>query len=303
MPFRRPTVVLCVLAMLGCTERTPGLPDVGPIVLDGQVLGDGGTDGGRDSGPRVDGGPDLSSVLIFAHSRDTLFSFSPFTNTVDSIGVFTLPGGAPAPFMNDLAVNADNAIYTVATDRDATPDAEVLYLVDPVTAVATRVGELTVEDGDTVFALTFLAPGELGAGETLVGATNEGVVYRIDPATAAATRVGQYPDGWRSSGDLVSVRGLGTFATIRRDGGTSDSLALVRFEPSGIAFAVRGETGSTQLFGLGYWGSKLYGFSGTGQLVEIDRDFGTGTVIATPAMTGTDRFWGAGVTTRVPVIF
>lgn len=289
MPFHRITVLLCALAMISCTERSGIVfPDGGPI--DAQV----GGDGGHDAGPRPDSGPDLSSVVIFAHSRDTLFSFSPFTNTVTTIGVFTLPDGSAAPYMTDLAVNAANEIYTCSNDA--------LFRVDPVTAVATRIGTLTTLGGDQLFALTFLVPGELGDTEVLLGATNSGVYYRLDPATAMATRVGQYPDGWLSSGDLVSVEGLGTFATIRRDDFPTDLLARIDFITGGASVVdVIGETGYDQLFGLGYWGSKLYAFSNSGELVEIDRTTGVGTIAT--ADTGTMQFWGAGVTTRVPVIF
>lgn len=294
MSPRAVSLLSCALVVVSsCTDRTgtTDIPDVGPI--DAHVAGDAAVDSGHDAGAPIDGGPDLSSVLIFAHSRNTLYSFSPFTNTVEEIGTFTLPGGESAPEMTDLAVNADNEIYTVSNDE--------LFRVDPITAESTRIGALTL-GSDQVFALTFLVPGELGPGETLVGATNEGVVYRIDPMNAACTRVGQYPDGWQSSGDLVSVQGLGTFATIRGNEATSDLLAFVRFTDAGIVLSRRGDgTGYMRLFGLGYWGSKLYGFSGGGELIEIDRDTGTGTIAT--ADTGTSQFWGAGVTTRVPVIF
>ena len=57
---------------------------------------------------------------------------------------------------------------------------------------------------------------------------------------------------------------------------------------------------TTALIGLGYWGRSVYGFSNSGQLIEIDRTTGAGRLATT--MTGTDRFWGAGVTTQAPVL-
>ena len=54
------------------------------------------------------------------------------------------------------------------------------------------------------------------------------------------------------------------------------------------------------LYGLGYWGRDLFGFSNSGQLIRIDRLTGAGEVVSTS--TGSSQFWGAGVTTVVPVL-
>lgn len=291
--MRRLLLALVVsLAFGGCTTRSGvGSPDAHFDLADATIGTDAST---APDATRTDAGPDLSNVLIYAHSRDTLFSFSPFTSTVASIGRFTLPGGADAPFMTDLAVNSANEIYTSSETA--------LFRVDADSAVATPVAEFGGLGTDVLYALTFVQPGTLGPNETLIGATNEGVYYRIDPTTAAATRLGQYPDGWRSSGDLVNVDGLGTYATVRRADTPTDVLARIQFRADGSSsVTVLGETGYVQLFGLGYWGRALYGFSNAGELLEINRDTGAATVAT--SMTGTMQFWGAGVTTRVPVLF
>ena len=89
-------------------------------------------DAGRDAGPSIDGGPRLDDVLVYAHSPDTLFTFSPYTNTVAPIGRFTEPSGANAPDMVDLAVDSDGLVFTTS--------ARALYRVDPLTAVARGTG-------------------------------------------------------------------------------------------------------------------------------------------------------------------
>lgn len=257
-------------------------------------------DSGRpDAGPRPDGGPMLEDVLIYAHSRDTLYTFSPETLTVTEVGGFRLPDGSQAPYMLDLAVDADGNVYT-SSDTS-------LFQVDPETADVTEVGDFGLVD-EQLFALSFLADGELRAGETpLVGATNAGAYYEVDPDTADTTFLGSYPDGWLSSGDIVSVAGLGTFATVKRDDFPSDVLVQILFASDGSStVSVRGPIKSAsedfqQLFGLGYWGRVMYGFDNAGQLIEIDRDTGAAEVVS--ADTGTEHFWGAGVTTRVPVLF
>ena len=245
--------------------------------------------------PRPDTGPPIDDVLIYAHSADTLFTFSPYTNTVDTVGLFLLPGGEDPPSMLDLAVNADGDVYTASADT--------LFRVDPETAEVTEVADFDLPSGELLYALTFVVRGMLSPdAEVMIGATNAGVLYRVDTATAHATRIGNYPDGWQSSGDIVSVAGLGTYATLKRADFDSDVVAQLLFDSSGNATViVLGACGYQNLFGLGYWGRDLYGFTLTGQLLRIDRTTGAAT-IATEA-TGTSQFYGAGVTTVVEVLF
>jgi hypothetical protein len=290
----RSLVVLVTLALAACTTRTPGVeePDAGFFPdLDAHMTPDAPP---PDAPPRPDGGPSVSDVLVYAHSRDTLYTFSPYTSTVAEVGVFTLPSGEPAPYMLDLAVNADGDVVTSSDDS--------LYRVDPETAVATLVGDFDI-DGEQLYALVFLGAGELRTGETLIGATNAGVYYEIDPANAHTTMLARYPGDWASSGDLVSVDGLGTFATLRDPDRTdTDFLARIEFRPDGTSsLTILGEIGYRQIFGLGYWGRALYGFSNAGELIAIDRDTGVGSIAV--ADTGTSQFWGAGVTTQAPVLF
>jgi len=291
------STVACLALLAACSDRDGGRrnPDAGPPDAGGGV----DAPPPRDTGPLTDAGPRLDDVLIFAHSRDTLYTFSPYTLTVDTVGPFLLPDGSPAPYMLDLAVDSDGRVFT-SSDTS-------LFSVDPESARVTLVGDLGL-GSDELFALSFLARGEYRAGEeTLVGATNEGVYYEVNPATAVTRPMGTYPDGWRSSGDIVSVAGLGTFATVRRADFPSDVLVQILFAADGSStVTVRGPIRSAtedfiEVFGLGYWGRDMYGFSNAGQLIQIDRDSGAAMVVSTD--TGASQFWGAGVTTRVPVLF
>lgn len=297
MPFLRVSLVIALTAFAGCTEqpRRVEVPDGGPP-------SDAGTDAAvapRDVGPIPDSNG-LRDVLIYAHSAGTLFSFSPVTATVTTIGRFTDSTGANADPMVDLAVDsAQNVVTSSATD---------LWHVDVTNARVTSLGHFDVASTEQFYALTFLAVGELHADrETLVGATNMGAYYEIDPTNAHTTLLGQYPDGWRSSGDLVSIHNLGTYATIRHEGDTHDTLAQLTFAAGGtstirVIGAIRdGATEYTNIFGLGYWGAAVYGFSSTGQLIEINRTTGAGHLATTD--TGTNQFYGAGVTTIAPIVF
>jgi hypothetical protein len=280
--------------LAGCTTRgNVDIPDAAPD--------DTGPDSNLfvrpDTGPLPDSGTPLEDTLIYAHSPDTLYSFSAMTNTVTEIGMFQEMDGTNAPDMVDLAVNAAGEVYTSSPMG--------LWSVDPMTARVTEIGTFDVAMGEQFYALTFLAPGELGSRETLIGATNMGDYYEIDPTDASVRRLGSYPDGWLSSGDLVSVEGA-TYATIRRMDDMVDTLAQITFDDAGrstirVIGQIRGGgMDFRQIFGLGYWGRSVYGFSNSGQLIEIDRATGAGRLATT--MTGTSRFWGAGVTTRAPVL-
>ena len=294
--YRRAFLTFFAFALASCGTRTP--------LIDAAVLPDGGglPDAGWDSGPGRDAnlpdGGGVSDVLIYAHSRDTLYTFSAFTNTVTEIGVFRFSDGSEAPFMLDLAVDSEGNVFTTSDTS--------LYSVDPETATVTEVGTFDL-GAEELFALSFLTPTESPDGtEMLIGATNEGTYYEVNRTNAQTNRLGMYPDGWSSSGDIVSVDGLGTFATLRRMDFDTDVLARIIFASDGSStVTVIGPTRSSsedfrQLFGLGYWGRDLYGFTNSGQLLRIDRNTGAAEVVSTA--TGSDQFWGAGVTTIVPVL-
>lgn len=274
---------------------------------------DGDADGDADGDSDGDMDEPLDDVVIYGHSAYMLYLFSPLNTEVVAQVEMVLSDGSPAPQMVDLAVNREGEVYTSGYDA--------LYRVDPETGETTHVGDFRNEAGELLgedldvhlYALTFipstLYPEALSS-EVLIGAANEGTCYEVDPATARARFIGSYPDGWRSSGDLVAVEGLNTtFATLKREGDTRedpDYLAEVTFGSGNITLTaprtIENASGPfSQIFGLGYWGRTLYGFSNSGQLISIDRDSAEGTLETDT--TGVESFWGAGVTTTVPVLY
>ncbi|HJL47635.1 MAG TPA: hypothetical protein RMG45_17405, partial [Polyangiaceae bacterium LLY-WYZ-15_(1-7)] len=246
-----------------------------------------GEDGG--SPARPDAGDGLDDVIVWAHSPRELFAFDPRTNGVTEIGRFRGPDGSDAEDMTDLAVDGFGNLFTCSFTT--------LYRVDAATAEVTEIGALGVPTEVRFNALTFVPAGALDpAAEVLVAATADGDYYRIDVASGAATRVGTFADGYGSSGDLVSVLGAGTFATVFRD--DLDEDWLVRLDPATGEITPVGSTGTVRLFGLGYWRNRLYGFNSFGWLLEIDVATGEASVVEMD--TGADVFFGAGVTTNAP---
>ncbi len=279
------TLLLCAViagcAGNGTTPGTPmvdasGSPDSGPLMFT--------PDATSDAAPA----PPSNDVLVYAHSDTTLFSLDPTTLSVARIGAFATPGGG-TDSITDIAITKTGEIYGCSYD--------VLYRVDARTAALTPIGDLRAAGflGFNGFNALSFVPDDSG-NETLIGAANDGTYYRVDEATAAVTRLGEYSGRLRSSGDIVGVARGGTFATVL--GPTSD--ALVRIDAaSGTATPIGTGTGFSDIWGLGYFRQKLYGFTASGQIVVIDVNTGVGQLANTTA--GTDTFWGAGVTTIAPV--
>ena len=273
------------LAAVALTAGGCGPTAVGPGD-DGDDTGDDdgddtGDDGGDDTGP-----PPAPTAVVYAHSSDALYSIDPDTLAVRRIGAFDWPGGDDE--MTDLAVDRDGGIIGISFDS--------VYAVDPATAAATRLAAL---DGGFT-GLTYVPVGVLDdAAEVLVAADESGGLYRVDPATGDATAIGSYGE-FGSSGDLVSVDGFGTVATVidlDREG--EDILARVDFALDGRATPVADQpTGIDDLFGLGFWGGTVFGFAAGGEIVTLDVTTGRATVIDT----GGVAWAGAGVTTAAPIV-
>lgn len=241
--------------------------------------GDDGEDG--DDGPAADAAPVTGQTYVFAHSADTLYRVDPDTFQIQPVGAFGWPSGADQ--MTDIALDRDGTMIGVSFDR--------VYAVDPDTAACTSLAEL-----DSSFnGLSFVPrPGAAGQ-EMLLGAAQDGSVYEVDPATGATSPRGQYGDGMGSSGDIVSVEGFGTAATVTDLWEDDDRLATV--DPMTGDATVVGATGVIDIWGLGYWGDQVYGFAEDGRFVLIDRTTGAAQVMADAGV----AWWGAGVTTSAPV--
>lgn len=231
-------------------------------------------------------------TVVYAHSDDTLFSVDPSTRMVRRVGTFRFPSGTAAANMTDLAVDAEGHITGVTETA--------LFSIDPNTAQCTLVRALPTAERRVFVGLTWAPVGVLDPSrEVLLGGATDGSLWRIDPATGRSTSVGNLPSGWGISGDMVSIAGAATYATVRRTTGTSttDTLVTLAFNAGRVTMTSLGEVGFRSIYGLGYWRSTLYGFSRAGELVTINVRTGRGTRVSMPAM----EFSGAGVTTVAPV--
>jgi hypothetical protein len=221
---------------------------------------------------------------VYANSYFNLYAVNPDTLDVTLVGPFGWPRGDD--MMTDIAVDKDSHVWGISWGA--------LYSVDPETAACTFV---TVLSGQQFNGLTFLPAGVLDdtGEEALVATGLAGALYRIDITTGESTLIGDMGGNMESSGDIVSVVGFGTAATVK-NGSTDDYLA--RIDPVTGVGTIIGNTHYPDIWGIGFWRNKVFGFVATNQFVLIDIDTGDAEYIST----GPENWTGAGVTTTAPFI-
>ena len=270
----------------------------------GEAGAAGGTGSGGTRGTNIgdimipDGGPPPveagaaaanEQVVVYAHSGSDLFSVSPQTLQITRIGPFVITSATGAKQylsrVTDIAVDARGRIVGLTGITSS-----LLLEIDPATAGCKVIATLPSRDFN---GLSWVR-GE-GGGESLVSTGLDGRVFRIDPVNGAVTEAGRLGGALRSSGDIVSVAAYGTLVTL--EGVRGDQLA--RLDPVTFAATIIGPVGFDNVWGLGFWGNKVFGFTDRGEFILVDPRTGAGSLVRRE---GGFPFWGAGVTTSVPVI-
>jgi len=258
-----------------------------------------GTDGGASSSSSSSGstgtvviGDDSGTVKpseapaeVWGHSGTALYRLDPVTKAVTVVGDFKNCKGVV-----DIALNETSELFAVTS--------QALYSVDKTTATCTL-----IHDGEYPNSLSFVPKGTLDpAKEVLVG-YNAGEYVRIDPATGSVTKVGDLGGGFKSSGDIVSVKGGPTYLTVTGASCTKED-CLVEVDPkTGKLIKNLGGLNRIDVFGLAFWGGSVYGFDNTGKLFEVKLGGGKLTVsdINIAQKPSDLAFWGAGSATNAPL--
>jgi hypothetical protein len=281
VPGMRALIVIGILATAACGPSVHGDDDTGDDTGDDDAPG-------PDAG---DPGEPAANAAVFAHSESTLYRVDPETFEVTTVGNFVWPSGVFADSMTDIAIDKDGLMIGISYSS--------VYRVDAGNAETT----LLSNDLQGMFnGLSFVPAGQVGFPEgpdVLVGSRNtDGAVFSIDPMTGAVAQVGDMGGSWVSSGDIVSVSGFGTVATVTTAGSLGTDV-LARLEPlTFTATPIGDDTGYVDLWGIAFWGDKVFGFAEDGHFVLVN----TTTGVATPVETSAPRWWGAAVTTAAPVI-
>lgn len=243
-----------------------------------------------DAGPQPDSRPPPDNTAVYAHSATELFRIDPDTLVPTSVGTFSFSGTAKN--ITDIAVDKNGDMIGISLDT--------VYAIDRDTAEATLLS--TYDSGGSGMTSLSFVPTDINdpdSSERLVAADFDGVVWEIDPDTGDMTEIGNYNASGAdigSSGDIVAIFDFGIVATVNVEGYDTDYLA--RIDPTTWHATLLGDTGYDSIFGLGFWGGEVYGFTDNKEFVTIDAD--TGQVVHMTL--GSVAWWGAGVTTLAPIV-
>jgi hypothetical protein len=298
------TTSLFIASILACSSSDTTPKTLTTTGKDAGNVGDDTSEAGPVDPPPIDGGP--AAGRVYAHTTDTLFVFEPFSRKLTEIGKFNCLQDGEAVI--DIALDRTNEMYATTFTR--------FLHVDATSGACTERGVATTLDYPN--SLSFVPIGTVDpTQEALVGfASADGVdsdlYVRIDINTGAMTTIGRLNPVtslmlYSSSGDLISLLrdSNKTYLTVRDrtiDSGVAlDKLAEI--DPkTGEIMRIIGDTKQGQIYGLGYWAGKAYGFSADGRITEIDVTNGSSTVLLTHTVDGGAVPWyGAGVTTNAPI--
>jgi hypothetical protein len=267
----------------GTTGTTGGTTGTGTT---GGTTGTDTTSAGSTGGTTGDALCSTQRCVVYAETDHELYEIDPAHP--DSTTKLCTFGGAltssTADSVNDIAVQRDGALYGI-TRTD-------LYRIDPATCAATHVVQMASSGFN---CLAFDGQGHL------IAATQTGDVSLIDVGTGAVTAAGRFGGTLGCSGDLVTLSNGLVYATAKDSSCTSNCTdLLVTLDPSnGYQATTVGDIGSAGVFGLGFWGGVLYGFTKNGESIQIDPASGAGTTLGVQA---TLKFYGAGTTPLAPIL-
>jgi hypothetical protein len=243
-----------------------------------------GSDGGMLEEETDASRPATGEAAVYAHSSNTLYRLNPETLEVQVVGSFS---GCSSVI--DIALDKDSNIYATTFSG--------LYEIDSQTAACSLIAF-----GSYPNSLSFVPAGLLDPNQEVLVAYLGSQYVKIDVDSGQISNIGNIEGGYASSGDVVSVEGGGTFLTAT---GPGCSDCLLQIDPeTGAMINNWGPLGYASVFGLAYWGGTAYGFNDFGAAFSID--FAGSTVITTPieipnAPAGLS-FWGAGSSTKAPII-
>ncbi len=257
----------------GDTLVADGDLDTGTIDPDGGLDLDGSLDGSTTPPPAAE---------VWAHSADTLYKLDPDTKKVTVIGNFK---GCSS--VVDIALDEKSNLYASAGG---------IYKVDKKTATCTLVGGGSFAGN----SLSFVPVGVLDPTKEVMVTYSGSEYMRVDIASGKTTSLGSIAGGYGSSGDIVSVKGGGTYLSAYGPG-CSDCLLEVN-PKTGAMIKNWGSLGTGGVYGLAFWAGKIYAFDSGGRVFEVT--FGASSIttkeIPVSGKPPGLSFWGAGSTTVAP---
>jgi hypothetical protein len=212
----------------------------------------------EDTGNNEEPPIDVPDQPVYLHTGTTLYSWSPDTGMLSLIGDFRSTDGSELEEITDIAIDNEGRFYGVTW--------EGLYGINGHTAETWRIASIEMP----LFGLTCTSDGRLvGGGDGL---------YMIDGLSGAFT-VLVAPGQYETSGDLVGLPDGLLYWAVRE----GDDLVVV--DPNSGVTSMRGEIGVEHIYGLGFAGESLYGFTQDGLVLQISPS--TGEVVSQSTLPGT----------------
>lgn len=249
-----------------------------------------------DSSSNADAASDVQTVdvfdagtplppIVYGHTPDTLYTFDTSTHAITQVAAFSGCTEGTITQVIDLAIDSQMNAFVTTFDG--------FYSLNLTTAECSL-----IQTGNYPNSLSFVPVGTLDPlVEALVGYFG-GTYTRIDTTSGAMTSVGTLSGGYASSGDIVSVKGGGSFLTVTGNG-CGD--CLLQVDPStGDLIQDYGSLPHGAVYGLAYWAGVVYGFDQGGDVFSITGGGDAGLVTSDIVSDGGVMWWGAGSTTIAP---
>ncbi len=198
---------------------------------------------------------------FYAHTGDNLYLLDPFAKTIQEV--------AEVPNLFDIDTHPDGTLYGITATE--------LYRFDEALARWFLVGNFPQIEGGTGLAIDSF-------GTAFV--TAEDQVYTVDLNNAQTQLVGALGGDFFSSGDCVVNKQDTLFMTSKAFDEPDTLVVIDRATGRGTAIGQivnpnDREQRFTNVFGLTAGWGKLFGLNSRGELIEIDRATGAGTLVHT----------------------
>src|SRR5690554_169720 len=194
------------------------------------------------------------SCSFYAHSPQKLYRVDPFKKTTTYV--------TDVPSLTDIDTHPDGTLYGI-TFND-------LYRFEEPTNTWQRIGALNATGTPNGLAIN---------NEGVTFLTSGSTVFTVNLSTGRATRLGSIGSSLTSSGDCVVNKDNSLYMTSPTPGIMSQTDSLVLINPLGQGTQIGGNLGFSDIYGLtAAWG-RVFGLSGSGELIEINTGFGTATLI------------------------
>ena len=223
---------------------------------------------------------------VYAHTSTELFSLNVKTLQLESVANFSFDQNDTLHEVTDIAIDRSGVLWAISFGY--------LWICHPRLGTCRDQGALPTANFN---GLTFL-PGEIvnAQRDILVGIETTGEWRRLDPANGIVDSqfLGSYPVE-RSSGDVFSIDGVGTYAAVIRDGVEDNVLISVNPGNPAIIEDVVTLTGYNQVYGLAGWQGQLFAFDGSGAILRVDLNTNQVTEVGSQD----EVWWGAGVSSII----